>query len=491
MLSRIYFKKHFALLLFFSLTLALPGQNEDSLRQIINKASRDTQQVNAMNVLCNQLFHTNPGEGYVLAHKARALASQLNFTRGMGEANQAIAVYFSFNGGDSALFYLQKAKTCFTQVNDELRVGSVNVTMGTYYETINEFEKSLNCYLEALKVFEKHKANRAIASACLGLGNVFFSLKNYNKAIEYSRKSMEHFQKMNSPYASWAMNNMANAYEQLGDLETAIPLYEQSLALKLENKDYYGAVFSIDNLGNIFLKDGDLKKALTYFERSLSICRQKKLERETFANSFKSLSEVYLRLEDYPRAKQHLDSLYACMAVLNFGELQTDYLHKMSRYLEGTGRYKEACEYKDQYIKTKDSLFTSEVNRIVTEADIKYTTEKKQKEIELLNKDKKISALQLEESQAKLNRQRVIIFSSAGAAILLVLLVIMLINRNKLKQRTNEKLSAFNIQLHAQKNLVEEKQKEILDSIRYAKRIQQSLLTSEKYIHKTLDKLRK
>ncbi len=39
--------------------------------------------------------------------------------------------------------------------------------------------------------------------------------------------------------------------------------------------------------------------------------------------------------------------------------------------------------------------------------------------------------------------------------------------------------------------IIEHKQEEILDSIRYAKRIQQSLLTNEKYIHKTLERLRR
>jgi len=37
-----------------------------------------------------------------------------------------------------------------------------------------------------------------------------------------------------------------------------------------------------------------------------------------------------------------------------------------------------------------------------------------------------------------------------------------------------------------QKNMVDIKQKEILDSIRYAKRIQTSLLPSEKYIARVL-----
>ncbi len=41
-----------------------------------------------------------------------------------------------------------------------------------------------------------------------------------------------------------------------------------------------------------------------------------------------------------------------------------------------------------------------------------------------------------------------------------------------------------------QKHLVEEKQKEIMDSIRYAKRIQTSLLPSDKYLERTFKKLK-
>jgi sigma-B regulation protein RsbU (phosphoserine phosphatase) len=45
--------------------------------------------------------------------------------------------------------------------------------------------------------------------------------------------------------------------------------------------------------------------------------------------------------------------------------------------------------------------------------------------------------------------------------------------------------------IEEQKKIVEEKQKEILDSIHYAKRIQNTLLTSEKYIERNLNRLNK
>jgi hypothetical protein len=43
--------------------------------------------------------------------------------------------------------------------------------------------------------------------------------------------------------------------------------------------------------------------------------------------------------------------------------------------------------------------------------------------------------------------------------------------------------------IEQQKHLVEEKQKEILDSIHYARRIQTALLPTDKYIEKSLKRL--
>jgi hypothetical protein len=65
--------------------------------------------------------------------------------------------------------------------------------------------------------------------------------------------------------------------------------------------------------------------------------------------------------------------------------------------------------------------------------------------------------------------------------------------RYKLTKENFEKSLDLKASLHLielQKDIVEEKQKEILDSIHYAKRIQKALITSEKYIEKELSRLK-
>jgi hypothetical protein len=65
-----------------------------------------------------------------------------------------------------------------------------------------------------------------------------------------------------------------------------------------------------------------------------------------------------------------------------------------------------------------------------------------------------------------------------------------LVNRYKIKQRANKQLEEKNQLIEHQKDLVEQKQKEILDSIQYARRIQQSLLPNDKYIGRVLGQLK-
>ena len=72
----------------------------------------------------------------------------------------------------------------------------------------------------------------------------------------------------------------------------------------------------------------------------------------------------------------------------------------------------------------------------------------------------------------------------------MILLIFVVISwRNK--QRANKALAEKNAEINLQKEIIEEKQKEVMDSIRYAKRIQQSLLPTEKYIARNLTDLNK
>jgi serine phosphatase RsbU (regulator of sigma subunit) len=116
------------------------------------------------------------------------------------------------------------------------------------------------------------------------------------------------------------------------------------------------------------------------------------------------------------------------------------------------------------------------MNKQIAEADAKYKTEKKQTEIELLNKDKIIQQTKIDNQQTQRNGFII-------GLILLIVLIIFIYKSYLQKQKANVLITKQKHEVEHQKHIVEEHQKEIVDSIHYAKRIQSALLANEEFVN--------
>ncbi len=114
----------------------------------------------------------------------------------------------------------------------------------------------------------------------------------------------------------------------------------------------------------------------------------------------------------------------------------------------------------------RDSINNEQTRKASLKNQLKYEFEKKEAVIkEQQEKERAIA----EEK----NRFQQIVILSVVIGLLLVVVFAIFVFRSLKTTRS-------------QKHIIEEKQKEILDSIRYAKRIQTSLLPTEKYIAKQM-----
>jgi serine phosphatase RsbU (regulator of sigma subunit) len=122
------------------------------------------------------------------------------------------------------------------------------------------------------------------------------------------------------------------------------------------------------------------------------------------------------------------------------------------------GDHENALSNYQKYINIKDSLFSIEAKESVARIETK-------REIEL--RDKEIVIQQL-----KKRTERIYLFAGI---LLLVFIIIFITVRYRSQKRSKELLTL-------QKNIIEEKQKEIVDSINYAKRIQYALLAHRDFL---------
>ena len=139
----------------------------------------------------------------------------------------------------------------------------------------------------------------------------------------------------------------------------------------------------------------------------------------------------------------------------------------------------------DHFIKytiLKDSIFNKQIMIKQTEAELNYQFDKKTAQDSIRNAEQ-ANQKEMQYSQ-KIREQRAYTYGGIIGIVLMIIVTGVSFRAYKLKKKTNTLISK-------QKNLLEEKQKEILVSIHYAKRIQQSLLPNEKYIDKNLKRLNK
>ncbi|MES2514737.1 MAG: hypothetical protein V4580_11360, partial [Bacteroidota bacterium] len=155
---------------------------------------------------------------------------------------------------------------------------------------------------------------------------------------------------------------------------------------------------------------------------------------------------------------------------------QKDAYQKLSELYEQQNNWVLCLHNYKKYIQLQDSIFNSGNTKKMVQLEMNYEFDKKDAITKSEQEKKQAVVL------AERKKQHIIIAIVCGILLLAIIFTIYVYRSYKTKQK-------INIEITEQKHILEEKQKEIIDSIYYAKRIQTALITSEKYIDRNLNKL--
>ncbi len=108
-------------------------------------------------------------------------------------------------------------------------------------------------------------------SICLnGLGLAYYSLGEYDKAINYHQQSLQIAIEIGDRYGEGnALGSLGNAYLSLGEYDKAIKYHQQHLQIARQIGNRYGEGNALGSLGNIYYSLGDYRQAIEYLQKSL------------------------------------------------------------------------------------------------------------------------------------------------------------------------------------------------------------------------------
>lgn len=401
--------------------------------------------------------------------KAKSEGSELN----LGKAYEMLGISFDYLGElDSALFYFEKSIALLKKQKNKIYLARTYMSKANSLCLLSKNKEALTYYTKAYDIFKLERSAKEEASVLMGIGNIYSSMKSYNLALKYYDQALNYFVEVkDSVFISYMLTNISEVYSSMKNFEKELEFQRKSLQIKERINDDYGLVYSYSNMAGLMAKSNKKDSALYYGNKA--VFYSKKINNQEFlSSSYHSLGEVYAYFNDYKEALKRYSVAIDIARKIKNPKTEYNLLKVISEAYIKLGNYKEATNALEDFISLNDSLNSIETRRSFNELQTQYETDKKEKEISLLNeRDKK---------------RQVVIYSIVGLSLLLGLLSFVLFNRFRLKKRTASELEVRNKEISNQKNIIEEKQKEITDSIHYAKRIQNTLLAHKDFVDKFL-----
>lgn len=308
--------------------------------------------------------------------------------------------------------------------------------LGYIYSNLALNHEAINYFMAGLKLSQIEKDTFNFANISARLAGEFSTIGRYDSAMKYNQQSLKYFTLIKHKRGiGVSLVNLASNYKGLKMYDKAIQTTLEAIKIRTELGDNYALTILKNNLAACYVKKKDFKSALIAAQEAEELCKQQ--------------SDLELTIDNY--SQQYV----------------------IYHYLDN---YKKAFDYAYKYINLRDSIYQTTNLKSLTELQTKYETDTKEKEIVLLQLEKKNAD---EKTEAENMRRNLILLSVCLITLLIAGFSIVLYRR--FKESNNQKII-----IEKQKQLVDFKNKEIIDSINYAQTIQEALIPGEKDLKKNV-----
>lgn len=356
------------------------------MEKTLAEATHDSVRAKTLNRLSILTLQSSPerAKGYI----DRCL--QLTEAVERGAAPEGI----TFSDRGSAFFYLgwyhmqrseypdavrhtHKALEMYERGGDRERVGSAYSNLGTIFKRQKNTAESERNYREALRIFKEINNQDRLAGLYLNYGGLLVAVERYDEAWAMFQETQNYYLKSDKP-ADWGTlyNNLGVCAQDMGRTEEAIEYYQKALAEYERRKNLTNAANAHNSLATAYQTTKQYEKALSHYDLCLKLGLQVG-NKIAITRAYTNLANVYTDLAKIAPGNSLKDSLYSVAIV----SLRTAKVYS-------------------------DSIYNLESNRQVSEIQVKFETERKEREISQLSTEAKLRELTLLQQLSELRARK-------------------------------------------------------------------------------------
>lgn len=351
------------------------------------------------------------------------------------------------------------------------------LNLANIYERQAMYPEAMRLLLQARRSCEKHQDTTLLPMVFMNLGNIYYAREEYDKALEaFSEAARYAYLAPERNFPSKIAVNLATVYAQQNDFETARQLILESRLLAEADENWSAAASALLNLAWIDIRRqsldsalADLKQAEKYTQKSQDPYMQSHVH--LMRGHILHLQNRPLQaITEYEKAKSLLEPLEA------YQELEEVY-QRLAELYAATGNYPKAYAAASQLVSVVRRLSNEENTKALTRLEVSYQYQKEKERQEQLLREEQLRSEKARQLTAVIAISAILVLAAVSIALFI------LYRANRKEREINAELARRNVLIEEQKKLLEEKnealeraQKDIAESIQYARRIQMAIL---------------
>jgi tetratricopeptide (TPR) repeat protein len=456
------------------------------------------------------VIHANQGryaEALESYRKALAIYERIGDQQGIANCYGNIGIIHDNQGRYAeALEAFQKALTILERTGNQQGIAACYGNIGNIHHAQGRYAEALEAYQKALAIFERIGNQQGIALCYDNIGIIHYEQGRYAEASESYQKALTIRERIGDLQGiAGSYNNIGLIHNAQGRYVEALEAFQKALAIRERIGDQPGIATCHHNIGNIHKAQGRYAEALEAYQKALAIFERIGNQRE-IAACYVSIGTIHHAQGRYAEALEAFQKALAIAQSLQLHDLLDEIylsLAQTDSALAASGQkhlWKSAYLHHRLHAAYKDSVRNEASIRKQAQLESQYEYEKKTALLKAeQEKERALATAQLRQRETQRN------LSLLALGIALIGLITFAILYRKIRQQrdliqkqsneiqqknlaleqynaelksTNQALEESNRIIQQQAKTLSEKNEEILDSIRYAERIQRAILPS-------------
>lgn len=416
---------------------------------------------------------------------------------------------FDGTSPDSNYLFALKSYECAVAANSQLYQAKSLYQIGVSFDERGMFDSSRVQFEAAFKIYDELQDTAEISQALTALGNTFYYQGDYAKAMEFQQGSLKYARLANdSVQTANTLNNLAILCTEQKFFDQALEHYNEALEIQFvkDTSGYNtGAIYL--NIGNIYAQKNDPQMALEFFNKTDSIFSGSG-KKYAISLNWSNMAESHIALENYDKGIELFEKAITVQKEINdefgiaYSKANLAYAyHKVGNtkkaqvlleeakilaeksgsltvlriiYHNGVRINKEiknwdsAFQFKELLTEVNDSLLNEETQKTLSQLEALYEHEKKEKQ--LVEAKEKAGAAELQVTKRNI---QLVVSLAVGIGLFSIVVFAFFMIRTKIK--SNQLLTETNIEITHKNAVIEERNKELMDSLEYAKRLQAAM----------------